>query len=110
MTAPPNAFFQALAAACPLSLGRSHRSCKYSDPADFSGLLAESLEQSWAASGRLQGAPGQWPDAFVHQQLLYMTLLGWLVFARVPKALVIAGAAVVVASGLHLLWLEIRSR
>ena len=47
---------------------------------------------------------------FLYQQILYMTLLGWLVFAQVPDALVIAGAAVVVASGLYLLWLEIRSR
>ena len=39
-----------------------------------------------------------------------MTLLGWLVFAQVPDALVIAGAAAVVASGLHLLRLEIMSR
>ena len=73
-------------------------------------MLVGPLERCWAASGHLQGTPGQWPDAFVYQQLLYMPLLGWLVFARVPDALVIAGAAVVVASGLHLLWLEIRSR
>ena len=63
LTAPPNAFSRALSAACPLSLGRSHRSCKYSDPADSSGLLAGPLERCWAASGHLQGAPGQWPDA-----------------------------------------------
>ena len=47
---------------------------------------------------------------FLYQQILYMTLLGWLVFAQVPDALVIAGAAVVVASGLYLLRLEIMSR
>jgi uncharacterized membrane protein len=45
---------------------------------------------------------------FLYQQILYMTLLGWLVFAQVPDALVIAGAAVVVASGLYLLWVEVR--
>ena len=33
---------------------------------------------------------------FLYQQILYMTLLGWLVFAQVPDALVIAGATVVV--------------
>ena len=55
--------FRALSAAYPLSLGRSHRSCKYSDPAVSSGLLAGSLERSWAASDPLQSAPGQWPDA-----------------------------------------------
>jgi drug/metabolite transporter (DMT)-like permease len=47
---------------------------------------------------------------FLYQQILYMTLLGWLVFAQVPDALVIAGAAVVVASGLYLLWVEVKGR
>jgi drug/metabolite transporter (DMT)-like permease len=47
---------------------------------------------------------------FLYQQILYMTLLGWLVFAHVPDALVIAGAAVVVASGLYLLWVEVRGQ
>jgi drug/metabolite transporter (DMT)-like permease len=47
---------------------------------------------------------------FLYQQILYMTLLGWLVFAQVPDALVVAGALVVVASGLYLLWVEMRGR
>jgi len=47
---------------------------------------------------------------FLYQQILYMTLLGWLVFGQVPDASVVAGAAVVVASGLYLLWLEWRRR
>ena len=47
---------------------------------------------------------------FLYQQIVYMSLLGWLVFAQVPDALVIAGAAVVVASGLYLLALEMRGR
>ncbi len=45
---------------------------------------------------------------FLYQQILYMTLWGWLVFHQVPDAFVVAGAAVVVASGLYLLWLEMR--
>jgi drug/metabolite transporter (DMT)-like permease len=47
---------------------------------------------------------------FLYQQILYMTLAGWLVFGQVPDAFVIAGALVVVASGLYLLWLELRRR
>lgn len=47
---------------------------------------------------------------YLYQQILYMTLLGWLVFAQVPDGLVIAGAAVVVASGLYLWWAEGRGR
>ncbi len=45
---------------------------------------------------------------FLYQQILYMTLWGWLVFAQVPDAFVVAGAAVVVGSGLYLLALEWR--
>jgi drug/metabolite transporter (DMT)-like permease len=47
---------------------------------------------------------------FLYQQIIYMTLLGWLVFGQVPGLLVIAGALVVVLSGLYLLWLEMRRR
>ncbi|MBL8288553.1 MAG: DMT family transporter [Rubrivivax sp.] len=47
---------------------------------------------------------------FLYQQILYMSFWGWLVFAQVPDALVVAGAAVVVLSGLYLLWLEVRHR
>ncbi len=45
---------------------------------------------------------------FLYQQILYMALWGWLVFAQVPDAFVVAGAVVVVVSGLYLLWLELR--
>ena len=47
---------------------------------------------------------------FLYQQIIYMTLWGWLVFGQVPGLLVIGGAAIVVASGLYLLWLEMRRR
>ncbi len=47
---------------------------------------------------------------FIYQQILYMALWGWLVFNQVPDAFVIAGAAVVVLSGLYLLWLEMRRK
>ena len=47
---------------------------------------------------------------FLYQQILYMTLWGWLVFRQIPDAFVVAGAGVVVASGLYLLALEWRRR
>jgi drug/metabolite transporter (DMT)-like permease len=47
---------------------------------------------------------------FLYQQILYMSFWGWLVFDQVPDAFVVAGAAVVVASGLYLLWLEVKHR
>jgi len=45
---------------------------------------------------------------FLYQQIIYMTLFGWLVFGHVPDAAVLGGAAVVVASGLYLLYREFR--
>ena len=45
---------------------------------------------------------------FLYQQILYMVVFGWLVFAQVPDAFVIAGALVVVCSGLYLLGLEMK--
>jgi drug/metabolite transporter (DMT)-like permease len=47
---------------------------------------------------------------FLYQQILYMCLFGWLVFGQVPDGFVIGGAAVVVASGLYVLWLEVRHK
>jgi drug/metabolite transporter (DMT)-like permease len=44
---------------------------------------------------------------FLYQQILYMVFLGWLIFRQVPDAFVVAGAAVVVGSGLFLLWWEV---
>jgi drug/metabolite transporter (DMT)-like permease len=46
---------------------------------------------------------------FLYQQILYMTLGGWLVFGQVPDRFVVLGAVVVVASGLFLLWQEMKS-
>ena len=45
---------------------------------------------------------------FIYQQIIYMTLFGWLVFGHVPDLAVVAGAGVVVASGLYLLLREMR--
>jgi len=45
---------------------------------------------------------------FLYQQIIYMTLFGWLVFGHVPATAVVGGAAVVVASGLYLLYREFR--
>jgi drug/metabolite transporter (DMT)-like permease len=47
---------------------------------------------------------------FLYQQIIYMSLWGWLIFGQVPGLLVIVGAVIVVFSGLYLLWLEMRHR
>jgi len=47
---------------------------------------------------------------FLYQQILYMTLGGWLVFDQTPDHAVALGAVVVVASGMFLLWREMRTK
>ncbi|MFN0000843.1 MAG: DMT family transporter [Betaproteobacteria bacterium] len=45
---------------------------------------------------------------FLYQQIVYMGLLGWLVFGHVPDLAVVSGAAIVTFSGLYLLYREFR--
>ena len=45
---------------------------------------------------------------FLYQQIIYMSLAGWLVFGHLPDAAVVGGAAIVVVSGLYLLYREFR--
>jgi len=47
---------------------------------------------------------------FLYQQILYMSLGGWLVFGQPPDQAVAIGAVIVVASGLFLLWREMRTK
>ena len=46
---------------------------------------------------------------FLYQQILYMTLVGFLIFGDVPGTEVVGGAAIVVACGLYLIWREQRA-
>lgn len=45
---------------------------------------------------------------FLYQQIVYMTLWGWLLFGQVPDGWVVGGALVVIASGLYMLWVQMR--
>ena len=54
-------------------------------------------------------APASTLAPFLYQQILYMTLMGFLVFGDVPGTAVLTGAAIVVASGLYLLLREQRA-
>lgn len=47
---------------------------------------------------------------FLYQQILYMTLGGWLVFGQIPDHAVAVGAVIVVTSGMYLLWQEMRTK
>ncbi len=84
--APPDTLHWGLIVLCGLMGGLGH--------------LAVALAHRYASAAVL--------GPFLYQQILYMALWGWLVFSQVPDAFVVAGALVVVASGLYLLWLEMR--
>jgi len=51
-------------------------------------------------------APASVLGPFLYQQIIWMVLLGYLVFGDVPDAAVVLGAAVVIGSGGYLLWRE----
>ncbi len=53
-------------------------------------------------------APASVLSPFMYTQLLWATALGYLVFAHVPSRWTLAGASIVVASGLYLLYRERR--
>jgi len=44
---------------------------------------------------------------FLYQQIIYMSVGGWLMFGQIPDLAVVVGASVVVLSGLYLLWREL---
>lgn len=45
---------------------------------------------------------------FLYQQIIYMSLGGWLIFGQIPDTAVVLGAGIVVLSGLYLLWREFK--
>jgi drug/metabolite transporter (DMT)-like permease len=51
-------------------------------------------------------APAAVLAPFIYSQLIWTTILGYLVFADLPNRWTLAGAAVVIASGLYLLYRE----
>jgi drug/metabolite transporter (DMT)-like permease len=57
---------------------------------------------------RLAPAPVLAP--FVYSQIIWMTLIGFVMFGDIPDAMTIAGGSVVVASGLYVLYRERRVR
>jgi drug/metabolite transporter (DMT)-like permease len=45
-----------------------------------------------------------------YSSLLWATALGWAVFGTLPAAATFAGAPVIIASGLYIVWRESRGR
>lgn len=51
-------------------------------------------------------APATVLAPFIYSQIVWMVALGWLVFGQVPDGYTLAGAAIVISSGLYLLYRE----
>jgi drug/metabolite transporter (DMT)-like permease len=51
-------------------------------------------------------APASLLSPFIYTQLVWVTILGFLVFGQLPTGWTVAGAAMVIASGLYLLYRE----
>jgi drug/metabolite transporter (DMT)-like permease len=55
-------------------------------------------------------APAATLAPFIYTQIISMIVLGWLLFGNLPNAWTLAGAAVVVSSGIYLLLQERKDR
>lgn len=66
------------------------------------GLWGSIGHYLWARAH--QYAPSAILAPFGYQQLLYMAVAGWLIFGDVPPLAVFIGGAIIVSSGLYLLW------
>ena len=68
------------------------------------GIFATSGHFMLAQAHRMAPAPVLAP--FLYSQIIWMTVIGYLVFGDVPDALTIAGGSIVVASGLYVFYRE----
>jgi drug/metabolite transporter (DMT)-like permease len=78
-------------------------------PADLPVILGMALTGIYGGAGHLllvlahRRAPAAVLAPFLYLQIIWMVLLGWLVFAQVPSGWTMLGAAIVIGSGLYLI-------
>jgi drug/metabolite transporter (DMT)-like permease len=60
----------------------------------------------WLVIGAHRRAPASVLAPFIYTQLIWMLLLGWLIFDQWPDGWTLAGGLIVVSSGLYLLYRE----
>jgi drug/metabolite transporter (DMT)-like permease len=70
----------------------------------FTGLLGGGGH--WLLIKAHQGAGASTLAPFMYTQIVWMVLLGWLVFADIPTLWTILGASIIIGSGLYLLYRE----
>ena len=84
----------------------------YVPPADFLTVLLMVSTGMWGLIGHWlliaahRHVAAQDLSPFIYTQIVWMTVSGWVVFGDIPGVYTLAGASIVVASGLYLLWLE----
>jgi len=66
----------------------------------FGGMAQIAVTESYRAADASTLAP------FDYSSMIYGLLIGWLIFAEVPEAPVLVGAAIVIAAGLFILYRE----
>ena len=71
----------------------------------FSGAAAQ-----WMLSLAYRHAPAAVVSVFNYTGIIWATLFGWMIWNELPLPAVLAGAAVVIASNLLIIWRESRSR
>lgn len=60
----------------------------------------------WVLIKAHQGAGASTLAPFMYTQIVWMVLLGWLVFADIPTGWTVLGASIIIGSGLYLLYRE----
>ncbi len=76
------------------------------DAAILALVGALSLVGYWCINRGLQLAPASVITPFNYVSIVWATILGYLVFAEVPTAAMLAGAAIIVAAGLYIVLRE----
>ena len=72
----------------------------------FAGMGLSGAIGHWCLILAHKYAPASILAPFIYTQLIWMALSGWAFFGDVPDGATLTGAAIVVASGLFLLWRE----
>lgn len=81
-------------------------------PAEAPVVVNMALMGAYGAAGHLllvlahRRAPAAVLAPFLYTQILWMVLIGWLLFAQVPNQWTVIGAGIVIASGLYLITRE----
>jgi drug/metabolite transporter (DMT)-like permease len=67
---------------------------------------ALSMLALFCVNGSLKRAPASVVVPYQYTNIVWGTMLGYMVFDEVPNLLTIVGAVVIISAGLYIFWLE----